>query len=241
MMNDDHLRIVTPRAPRAPHGAARSIPASSGTAPYPGARNRTAVIADPAALHARAPGPRDSRNRRPARRTSIARPSMCRLWLATPLQRSCSIALVCGRAIARDHAEHGLDAGHARDVVQIIQQRRVDRVLLAGAVIAQQRLEWRERIGHVIVAATKYRCRATPACADSRARSAGLPRPSPRAGALGRHARGRHSRETRPPASSTRRRLQLIAAPLRARSRPRSMASTVARGKKLNSVADAQV
>jgi hypothetical protein len=41
------------------------------------------------------------------------------------------------RAIARDHAEHRVDSGALRDLVKGVEELGIDRVPVAGAVIAQ--------------------------------------------------------------------------------------------------------
>ena len=86
-------------------------PARYGIGRYPGARSPTGGNSRRRRASSRAPCRRDPRNPPAVRRTSIARPSMCRLWLATPARALVQHGVGLRRAIARDHAEGGLDAG----------------------------------------------------------------------------------------------------------------------------------
>ena len=63
---------------------------------YPNARNR--ICGNTRLRRAPSPTRRPARSAQstPSRRTSMARPSKCRLWRATPLLRSRSRSLVCG-------------------------------------------------------------------------------------------------------------------------------------------------
>ena len=130
-----------------------------------------------------------------------------------------------------------------RDVVKVIEQRRVDRVLFAVAIIAQQHLDGRERLGHVGVAATEHdveRLRrvqilereALDGRCDSCVRARARGRASTPAADAPASQRTRFEHPAAAPVS-----MRLTARLLSRSSRPRSSASTVARGKKLNSEA----
>ena len=104
---------------------------------------------------------------------------MCRLWLATPVwppPRSRSIVLVCGRAIARDDVIRLIGLERPAQLVEQIEQLRIDGLLFVDAEVAEQVIQLRQRFGLILaVAAVRHLQPLTRVGVKERQRPVALP------------------------------------------------------------------